>query len=415
MINTPFGVAISLRLIVVILIGVILWRYTDKNSLILARRRGLIIPVAVLILLALISDLVNSGFGTAFKEFRELAVGLMILIFIPLAVRNLSDLKIICGVAFITITASALIGIMQHYDLLGMQSAVLVWTDSGSLFRVPGMTETNLELSYVLSCALLAFAGVLIFRGIKSGISSLVFFALPVAGLALYFTYTRSALIAAAFGILALVLFLKTRIRGEFAIIGALIICSLLISSPLADQFISGRSESTQTDSTVARQILQQASLNIAADHPVLGIGGDNFYTVSMQYQSSVDSSLIAYEKQQYSDYRTLGRSLPHNDFLNIWVSYGTPALLVYIWIFLVIMRRSYSAFRISSNGFIKGLSVGLAAALIAYLVNAFYHNVMVSLSLFWILGGLSLAVFKLASKNPAAAAGDGSSEGGTL
>ncbi len=156
-------------------------------------------------------------------------------------------------------------------------------------------------------------------------------------------------------------------------------------------------SESEQQDSAVARQILWQAGLSIALDHPVLGIGSEKFNSVSTQYQSNVDPSLRAYEKRNYWGYHTLGNEPPHNDFLNMWVSYGTLALILFIWLFIAILRNSINSYHRSSNSFIKGLSIGLAAALIVYGVNAFYHNLLATMSLFWILGGLSLATTKLA------------------
>ncbi len=134
----------------------------------------------------------------------------------------------------------------------------------------------------------------------------------------------------------------------------------------------------------------------MALDHPIIGIGNANFNTLSTQYQSKVDSSLLAYEKQEYWSYRTLGSEPPHNDFINFWLSYGTPALIVFIWIFLMVARNFIYSYRISRNSFLRGLSIGLAAALVAYGINAIYHNVMATIPLFWILAGFSLAVSKL-------------------
>jgi O-antigen ligase len=216
---------------------------------------------------------------------------------------------------------------------------------------------------------------------------------------ALYFTYTRSALIAVGLGLVSLFLFMRTRIRGEAILIMMLIISGILVISPLGGQYIAGRPVSQQEDSTVSRQILWQAGLSIALDHPIIGIGSDKFMEVSKQYQSSVDPLLIAYEKREYWGYTTLGNVPPHNDFLNMWVSYGTFALLVFITLFVIFLRNLLGAFQISRDGFLKGLAVGLAAALVAYGVNAFYHNVVAAISLFWIMGGFSLAISKLVIK----------------
>jgi len=214
---------------------------------------------------------------------------------------------------------------------------------------------------------------------------------------ALYFTYTRSAYISILLGFISILLLIKTRIKGEILMAAAILISGFMLLSPLVGQYVEGRSESMQEGSTIARQILWQASVNIALDHPVLGIGSDNFISLSREYESTVDNSLIAYERQNYWSFRTLGNDAPHNDFLNIWVSYGTLALIVYIWIFFAVMRNFLDSYRLTRSKFIKGLAVGFAAALIAYGINAFYHNLIATMSLFWILAGFSLAISKIA------------------
>jgi O-antigen ligase len=398
MITTPFGIDISLRLILLILVGLVIWRFQRlEKTGIGPKAKYLIWPALVLIGLALLSDLINSDSGTLFKNFRDMITGLMIMLFIPLAIRNIRDMKILCGAAFFIISASSLIGIMQHFNILGMQSATLVlhtWPET----RIPGMAETELELSYILSSGLLILAGVFLLKGFGQGMKGIIFGVMLIIAIATYFTYTRSAIIAISAGLISLFLFIKTRLKGELVLIAIILISGILASSPLADQYISGRSQDTQEDSTVSRLILWQAGLSIALDHPLIGIGSgkEQFTSISEQYQSKVDRSLIAYEKRAYWGYRTLGNEPPHNDFLNIWLSFGIFALIVFIWLFIVTIRNYLSAYRKSRSSFIKGLSIGLAAALIAYVVNAFYHNVMAAMSLFWILAGFSLAINKI-------------------
>ena len=134
-------------------------------------------------------------------------------------------------------------------------------------------------------------------------------------------------------------------------------------------------------------------------DNPVFGIGASQFKTVSPQYASKVDPSLLKWEEKTYWGYRTLGNEEVHNDFLDIWVSYGTIALIIYLWIIFAVLRNFLYAYRTSNSRFVIGLSLGLAAGLIAYLVNSFYHNCLQTLPFFWILAGFSMAVAKLASE----------------
>ena len=86
-----------------------------------------------------------------------------------------------------------------------------------------------------------------------------------------------------------------------------------------------------------------------------------------------------------------------HNDFLHIWVSYGILALVVCMWLLISTLQNFLASYKASKRRFLKGLSIGLAVAVVAYCVNAFYHNTLATLPLLWILAGFSLAVTKLA------------------
>jgi O-antigen ligase len=191
-----------------------------------------------------------------------------------------------------------------------------------------------------------------------------------------------------------------TKIRWEIIL---LIVTGILLfiegSNVFEETYLSGRPESAQEESSVARDILRQTGIAIALDNPFFGIGSQQFLTISPQYASNVDPFLIEWEGNRYYSYTTLGSDEPHNDFIMMWLSHGTPALIVYIALYFVIIHNLMYSFRTSNNRFIRGLSAGLAAALITYVVNSFYHNLLSTLPLLWILAGFSLVTSKIASQ----------------
>jgi O-antigen ligase len=402
MINTPITI-ISLRLLMLILLGFIIWRSRAQNQIKLGPgAKRVIIPTLVLLGLSILSNMIYSGFDFAFKDFRGMLVGILIIIYLPAVVRNLHDLKILCGVVFIGMTASALIGLMQHYYFLGMDEATLIpgfSTDTAGDHRVSGIAESALYLSFTLPIVFFATLGVYLAKGLESNARKLLILGTILMLAAVYFTYTRSALFALAPGLLALVLFLKTRIKGDIVLFFALAaILFIEITGLLGGTYLGGREQEGQAESSYERKVLWQAGIAIAMDNPVLGIGGDQYPTVAPKYASSVDPELMK-RQESYWEYRTLGSQEPHNDFLGIWLKYGTIALAAYIWIMVIVMRNFLNSYRISTNRFIRGLAVGLAAALIAYVANAFYHNCMAAMPLFWIIAGFSVATVKLALK----------------
>jgi O-antigen ligase len=406
MVGTPFGFAISLRLMLLILIGLILWPSFSQRQIDLGpKARQLLIPASILLGLSVAANVLNTDFDYAFKDFRNMVAGLMIVLFFPAVTRNLKDLKILCGVAFVGITASAIVGLMQHYRILGMTQVTLIpgflerFTDGQP--RVPGIAETELELAYVLATALLIVLSVYLVKGVNFGNKRLLLLSIMLMAPALYFTYTRSATLGLALGLVALVLFLKTRIRGDLIMATMLLTVILIEMTGVAGGLhFQGRSQETQEESSIARHVLWQAGMAVALDNPVLGIGGNQYRAIAPRYAANVDPSLLEWEEEQYWGYATLGSEAIHNDFLNMWVSYGTPALVAFVWLFMATLRNFLESYRISKRSFIKGLSIGLAAALVAYGANAFYHNLMRTLPLFWMLAGFSLVTAKLAVKN---------------
>jgi O-antigen ligase len=400
-IYTP--ITISLCLLMLILLGFIIWHSRAHNRIELGPgAKRVIIPTLVLLGLSIISNMIYSGFDFAFKDFRSMMVGILIVIFLPAVVGNLKDLKILCGVVFIGMTASALIGFMQHYHFLGMDEATLVSSflaDTTGDYRVPGIAESALYLSFTLPIAVFATLGIYLVKGTQPNIRKLLILATILMLAAIYFTYTRSALFALGPGLIALLLFMKTRIKGEIVLFLTLAaILFIEMTGIMGDTYLGGREQETQADSSYERKVLWQAGIAIAKDNPIFGIGGDQYRIVAPEYGSSVDPELMKIQ-ESYWGYRTLGSQEPHNDFLGVWLKYGTVALAAYIWIMIVVIRNFLNSYRTSTNRFIRGLAVGLVAAVIAYVTNAFYHNCMAAMPLFWIIAGFSVVTAKLALK----------------
>jgi O-antigen ligase len=403
-IETPLGVDISLRLTILILTLLLLWQsFAQKKVELGPGAKRIIIPAVVFTVLLVASDLIYTDFNFAFKDFRSMVSGLLIIpVFMAAATRSLKDLKTLCAVALIMVSASAFIGILQHYQFLGLGTMTLFPIPPEQMvdgqFRVPGMAETELELAFTLPVSIAVVLGVFLARGTDRRYRWLTAISALVMGLALYFTYTRSGLFALVLGLAALFLFLKTRIRGEI-ILGAALVGIIIIEATgvFSSIYVSGRNQSLQDESSSEREILWQASLAIVKDYPILGIGGNQFTILSPQYSWAVDPALIK-QQEEYWSYRTLGNQKPHNDFLMIWVSYGTIALAVYIWFFFSVLRNCLNSARTTNKRFVRGLAIGLAAGLVSYTANSFYHNLLAGMPLLWIIAGFSVALAKFSS-----------------
>ncbi len=405
MVATPL-VLISLRLLLMLLTlyiirGALIRKEIDFGPHV----KKLVIPMLILIFIGAVSNTFNGlGLEVIFRAFRNMLFGLLFIIILPAIIEDIKQLKILLGVTFIVAIASSIIGIMQYYNFLGMNVATLEAGFLDGAGRVPGMGQTELELAYILPMVIVIVLSIFIAKTNHSGGRILILVPLIPLSIALYFTYTRSALFALGPAILSLYLFFKTRIRWE-AILLIIVLLVLLIeaSNLLEETYIAGRSETGQEESSVARNILRQVGIAIALDNPILGIGSDQFVEISREYAYVVNPVFLEYEGDRYYSYTTLGNNQPHHDFITMWLTYGTLALIAYIFIHFVIVYTLGYSFRKSNNRFIKGLSVGLAAALVTYVVNSFYHNIETTLPLLYIIAGFSLVTSKLAARETAA------------
>jgi O-antigen ligase len=383
----PFGIEISLRVSLVLLIAVVVWMAFGLRGVKLGPSAKRIITLAViLVAITVIANLINTGWDWAFKDLRQTGAGLLIIILIPAVTRNLKDLKILCGVVFIGVAASATMAIMQHYHLLGMDTHTLVANFYTLDNRMPGMAEGPLDLAFVLLSVIPIVLCMYLAKGMQGRARWLLLIAVILMALGTYFTYTRSALLAVAVGIVALVPFLAKNVRVKL-LLTLLIVVVLII---LVGQAHDTRIVSTGDASAQSRDLLRQAGYNIIRDNPLWGIGAYKFPEVSRQYGAEIDPSIM----QQVGE--DLGTLQPHNDFVYIAACYGIPALIAFLGLIAaVFVSLRYSHLK-TRRLFIKALSAGLIGGLVAYLVNAYYHNALISIPVLWVLIGFSLAVAKL-------------------
>ena len=354
-----------------------------------SKSRRILIPAILFFALATIANVVNTDLDTTFQYFRQVATALIILVLLPATVEKERDIKLLSLVAIITCIVSAIVAVMQHYSFLGLPIYTL-YPDMFLRGRTLGLAESEVQLSIYLPIIILPTLGVLLLKGVSSGTRDILIFAVVIMCAALYWTYTRSGIAALGLGFLAFIPLVKSRIRLQLLLVVLLILAGFGFYTNWQDNRYS--QGFTDDQSAASRLVLWQASLNVALDNPVVGIGYDQFVETASEYSLAIDPELM--ETQGAGS--AIGVHEPHNDFLRVWLSFGTPALLAFIVFIIGIFRNFIESYRKSQNTFLKGLSLGCTAALVAYIVGASIHNVMDSMFLIWILGGLSIAITKI-------------------
>ncbi|WP_218007873.1 O-antigen ligase family protein [Neobacillus drentensis] len=222
----------------------------------------------------------------------------------------------------------------------------------------------------------------------------LSFFILCFQFLSLIESQTRSAWLGIVISITIILVWVAWNRREIwkkliFVIISACLI--FIISNLFSDQGYFSRALTIANDvhkiltnkdaSSVgaSRWDIWQISLPLISNHLWLGNGPNTFEQVFY----SQDSKII----KNYLDTGEIYDE--NNDYLQIAFTMGVPALLIYLFILSIIVFRGISQVKqldIDQQLF----SIGLLAAIIGYLVQAFFNISVVSVApYFWLISGL--------------------------
>ena len=387
------GTPVSIRFIWTIIAAIMLiYLYSKEKKSFLGKWGWKVMtPAIVLVLFGTISNSINTDMSYTLQYLRTAATSLVIILMVPAVVEEEEDFKILGLVALTTCIISGFFAIMQRYniDFLPMKLSIL-GTNGLLKTRAMGLNDNPVDLSFTLPLVLIPALTLLFFNVVNSRYKVWYILALVAMVVGEYVTYTRSGMYAMAAALVALPLFMRSKHKWHiFAVVLVVIMAFVMYTDMKANRYTKGVSNES---SAAGRLVLWQAGAKIAMSSPIIGIGGRAFKAASAQYLNEV-----TYNADVVQPTDVLGLEQPHNDFLRIWVSYGTIALIAFIWLIISIFRNFIVSYHALSTNLVKGLALGCFAAFVAYSVNAFTHNVIDEVSLIWVFGGLSIALCKLA------------------
>jgi O-antigen ligase len=162
-----------------------------------------------------------------------------------------------------------------------------------------------------------------------------------------------------------------------------------LASIPLALQFALVVSRLTDIDNTaaVSRLPLISLSLTMIADHPLWGVGANNFAATLDQYLTV--------------DFANAWISTVHNRYLLVWAETGLVGLMAFLWFLASTLRRGLSIVRSSIRSFslvAAGVVGGVVAGMIHMVVDMYHQRPLIQL--LWLFAGLLIGI-QLASSRP--------------
>jgi putative inorganic carbon (HCO3(-)) transporter len=214
----------------------------------------------------------------------------------------------------------------------------------------------------------------------------LVWIVLLIGIAALSLTFSRGSWVAFTVGLVVfLVVALRHRwVTGKNVVVAAVLIAMILgvFSVPIA-----ARLSQDDQGSALSRVPLMKLAFNMIQEHPIIGVGANNFSTALPRYLSS--------------ELRGEWLHIVHNQYLIVFTETGAIGLFFFISIIAIVIHICLRCIR-RKDPIISPLSTGVVSGIIALSV---FMTVELSVSrltvqLFWIMASIATASEKLLGIN---------------
>jgi O-antigen ligase len=300
------------------------------------------------------SLLIAENYGVAMREFRVVVFESALLYYL-LRVSSPSKEQLwrIIDALVLAATLVALIGLYQYFFTADIITAE-------GVRRIRGLYGSPNNLSLFLDRVVPVLAAVALFAWRPWRRIAYALCSLPVL-FCLYLTYSRGAWLL---GLPAAALFIGLLRRRKALWISLAVICVIALSLiPLigTERFTSLLD--TQGGTTFFRLKLWQASLNMIKDHPLFGVGLDNFL---YQYRTRY----VLPEAWQELDL-----SHPHNIVLDYWTRLGILGVVALVWLEGAFFVEGLRLYRRLPGQDERALTLGLMASMVACLAHGLIDN----------------------------------------
>ena len=243
---------------------------------------------------------------------------------------------------------------------------------AGGYSRVVGTFVHPNTFGFFLSMFMLM--AIALFRHCPRRVQWLLAAGTVVCGGLLVLTYARGPWIAFVLGLIVIGALQSRQIF--IWLVGGILVVLAAVPSVLqrVSDATSGSSANGGTSNSLAwRFQYWQQVLGLSHDNPVTGIG------------------------LKGTKYLTDQNKAPHNDFLRAYVETGVIGLLAYVLVLIALVAIARRALRDAQPGFARGVAVGFAAVLVAYVIDSLTDNLMSEVVVLWYFYAAAACAFAVA------------------
>jgi putative inorganic carbon (hco3(-)) transporter len=325
----------------------------------------------------------NNLTSSALETLRICAVVAMFTV-LEQMITNLNKVKQILLAAFLATV------IPLAYTTYGFLSGHPKSDLKGGYTRISG--TFNQSNDYGRFLMLMIIMGAAIYPHLERKWRRLMGVMLVLSSVYLFFTYTRSALVATAMGLFIVGLIQSKRLLAGLLIAG---MAGLLLVPSLSGRF----TDLTQYQS---KQLAQQGGTN-----------GGNTLAWRLSYWTEVlplaNSNPVTGIGLNQTKYSTDKAKQPHNDFIRAYVETGLVGLFAYGWMLVALVMLGRRAVKRTRKAtFERGVAAGFLGCAVAFIAVSLVANVIsnvVNLWYFIAFAACASAVVKIAARREAMAA----------
>ena len=275
------------------------------------------------------------------------------------------------------------------YTSIGFLSGNPRSETKGSFTRITGTFNQSNDFGRYLM--LMIIMGVALYPHLERRWRRPLAVMLAMSGVFLFLTYTRSALVATALGLLVVGIVQSKRIIVALVVAG---LAGLLVVPSLSGRF-------TDLTQYQAKQLSQQGGTN-----------GGNTLAWRLSYWTQVlplaNSNPVTGIGLNQTKYSTDKAKQPHNDFIRAYVETGIVGFVAYVWMMVALLGTGRKALRVApERGFDRGVAAGLLGCALAFLAVSLVANVISNVVNLWYLFAFAAAGAAVVRRRSLEAAGN--------
>ena len=332
---------------------------------------------------------------SAFELFMLVEM-LLLFIYVASTVRSVEDVRFVAAMLLVALLVESLLVVAvfvtgADVNFAGVSASAEEDGVVPGSSRAVGTFGSPNTVGIFLSL-LLAPAVTMLVAPLGAWVRRLAFLGFSFGTVALILTFSRGGWLAFAISMAVL-----TAVAWQRRLVSPRVpIAVLLVVAALAVPFhgaIVHRLTGDDRGAAASRGPLNELALRMIEDHPVLGVGANNFALFIPDYAGPEFMNAWLYTV--------------HNKYLQVWSEAGTAALLAFLWFLFVTLRRGWRTAR-ASHPVLSPLALGVTVAVLGEMVTMgveTFHG-RPHVHTLWLLAALVTAMARLVEDGRGESAG---------